>query len=1009
MRMQSSGIWQWKLKDMRNLFLAGCCLMILFFTVSARGQGKSIPPTDPVKTHDTESRPALKGTGNSWVDSVYNSLSVEQRIAQLCIIRAYSWKDSTYNDSLFRVVRKYNPGGLCFFKGSPVNQAILTNRLQESVQTPMLISIDAEWGLGMRLDSAFSFPRQMALGAISNDSLIYAMGRMVARSCRRLGIQINFAPVADINNNPKNPVISFRSFGENREDVTRKSLLYMQGMQDGGIMTTAKHFPGHGDTDTDSHLNLPIINHSRQRLDSVELFPFRAQINAGVMGVMIGHLYVPSLDSVKNTPATLSKSVITDLLKKQLGFRGYVFTDALDMQGVTKFFKPGEIELKALQAGNDVLLLPQDMELAIRGIKTAVDSGWFSNDTLEHKCRRILELKQRLGLMQKPVIALENLVADLNPRAAEVLRQEMVDASVTILKNDLMMIPLTGLDHRKIAVLSIGDSLPNLFQTTLNQYASLALFNLPKSFSKLRSDSVLARISTSDIVILGIHGITSNTADTFGLRRSMIRFIDTLARTNRTIMVLFGTPYALCRIPGLSRAEAIMVAYQDNPATELAAGEVIFGGMGADGKLPVTASPFAIKTGEITDKSRLEFVLPEEIGLPSESLKVIDSIAMQGVTSGAYPGCQILMAKNGKVFYEKAFGHPRYEDTTTVKLQDIYDLASVTKVCATTLAVMKLFDEGKIKPDDSLGRWLPMLRGSNKGNLRIRDVMTHQAGLQDWIPFYKATLKNGKPDPAMYQSDSSKAFPVRVAHDLYIRKDYTDTIIRRLIDSPLRPARDYKYSDIGFYLLRMVVERISGMPFDRFLEITYYKPLGLNTMGFNPRSRFPLSRIIPTEYDTEFRNQLIWGDVHDPGAAMLGGVSGHAGLFSDASDVAVILQMLLQDGSYGGKEYLSPATIHEFTRVQFPEKGNRRGLGFDKPLLNFSPDGPACEGASSLSFGHSGFTGTYIWADPENDLLYVFLSNRVYPNASNHKLSEMNIRTNIHQVAYDLLCKYQIK
>ena len=946
---------------------------------------------------------------STWVDSVYNSLSIEQRIAQLCIIRAYSWKDSVYTDSLSQIIQKYNVGGVCFFKGSPFKQAILTNRLQKLAKTPMLIATDAEWGLGMRLDSSFSFPRQMALGAIKDDSLIYEMGRLVAKSCLRLGIQVNFAPVADINNNPKNPVINFRSFGENREMVARKSLLYMKGMQDAGIMTTAKHFPGHGDTENDSHLTLPIINHSRQRMDSIELYPFRALIQEGVMGVMVGHLYVPCLDSSKNTPTTLSKKVITDVLKGQLGFRGFVVTDALDMQGVTKYYKPGEIELKALEAGNDILLLPKDMDMTIHGIKTAIDSGWFSGDTLERRCRRMLWLKQQLGLTQAKPVSLLNLVNDLNPPEAEVIRQKMVNESVTLVKNELRMIPVTGLDRRKIAVLSVGDSLPNLFQSILNSYLNMQCFNVPGKFSKLLSDSICKQVSSFDIVIIGIHGINSNPADTFGLTRSMTRLIDTVAGINRTILALFGTPYALDKIPNLSKPEAIVVAYQDNPSTERAAAEVIFGGIGAQGKLPVTANRFSYGTGEETEKCRLEFVMPEEIGLPRESLQVIDSLALKGIASGAYPGCQILFAKNGKVFYEKAFGHPRYEDTVRVTPEDIYDLASVTKVMATTLAVMKLYDEGRINPDESLGTYLPILKGSNKASLRIRDVMAHQAGLQDWIPFYKSTLLNNRPDPAIYQVNQSVDFPTRVAQNLYIRKDYTDTIIKQLIGSPLRPTRDYKYSDLGFYLLRLVVEKISGLPLDVYLAKNFYQPLGLSSTCFNPRNRFPLSQIMPTEYDTEFRNQLVWGDVHDPGAAMLGGVSGHAGLFSNTGDLAVILQMFIQDGSYGGREYLSPSTIREFTCTQFPEKGNRRALGFDKPLMNFSSDGPACKGASCESFGHSGFTGTYIWADPENDLVYVFLSNRVYPSATNHKLSDMNIRTNIHQVAYDLLQKYQIK
>lgn len=944
-----------------------------------------------------------------WVDSVYNSLTTEQRIAQLLVIRAYSWKDSTYCDSLVRVVRDNNVGGVCFFKGSPLKQAILINRLQQETQTPLLVTTDAEWGLGMRLDSAFSFPRQMALGAISDDSLVYEMGRLVGKSCCRSGIQVNFAPVADINNNPLNPVINFRSFGENRESVARKCVMYMKGMQDEGIIATAKHFPGHGDTGTDSHLTLPVIAHSRQRLDSVELFPFRALIDEGVRGVMVAHLYVQCLDSALNTPSTLSGNVITGLLKEQLGFKGYVFTDALDMQGVTNYFKPGDIEVKALQAGNDILLLPQHVDIAVRSIKTAIDSGFLSEELIETKCKRMLSLKQECGLMHKPVINPGNLVADINPPEAEMLRQKMVNGSMTLIKNELQLIPLTGLDHRRFAVISMGDTLPNLFQSTLNSYVPMARFNVPRNIPEQLSDSIAEQVRRCDFVILGIHGITSNASDTFGLTRDMIRLMDTLIRTDRTILVLFGTPYSLGMIPHPEKPEAILVAYQDNPSTELSAAEAVFGGIGITGKLPVSAGSFLSGTGEATEKTRLESVLPEEIGIPRQALCVIDSIAFKGIASRAYPGCEVLLAKNGKIFYEKAFGQPRYEDTVRLTLQHLYDLASVTKVAAATLALMKLYDEGKLNPDDSLVKYLAFLKGSNKANLIIRDVMTHQAGLQDWIPFYTSTISNGQPDPAVYQSFQSAEFPERVAQNLFIRKDYSDTIYRRIIGSPLRPSHDYKYSDLGFYLLRLVVEQISGQPFERFLDVNFYKPLGLSVMGFNPRERFGLSQIVPTEYDDVFRKQLVWGDVHDPGAAMLGGVSGHAGLFSNARDLAVILQMLLQDGSYGGKDYLSPSAVREFTKVQFPGKGNRRGLGFDKPALNPLTDGPACRGASPQSYGHAGFTGTYLWADPSNGLLYIFLSNRVYPTASNQKLSEMNIRTEIHQAVYDLLQKYQIK
>ncbi len=946
---------------------------------------------------------------STWVDSVYRSLSQEQRIAQLLIIRAYSGRDSVYNDSLVQIVRRYNIGGVCFFKGSPTGQAILTNRLQRSAETPLLITIDGEWGLGMRLDSAFSFPRQMALGAMTSDSLIYEMGRMVAKNCLRMGIQVNFAPVADVNNNPRNPVISFRSFGENPELVAAKSTLYMQGLQDGGVMAVAKHFPGHGDTDLDSHLTLPVINHSRQRLDSVELVPFRRLIREGVRGIMVGHLYVPCFDTTRNMPATLSGNVVTGLLRDQLGFKGAIFTDALDMQGVVKYFKPGEIEVKALLAGNDILLLPKHAEAAIFGIKTAVDSGWISPGLLEAKCRRVLELKYKYGLSALEEIHAENLVKDLNPPEAETMRQEMVNASMTLLKNDLRTVPLSGLEHRKIAVLSIGDSLPNRFQKTLLRYMPMALYNLPKKFTKAMADSIIREVSAVDIVIISLHGITSIVADSFGLSRPVIRLADTLVKANRTILTLFGTPYSMEHLRNLKKSEAILVAYQDNDATEPAAAQVLFGGLCARGKLPVTADRFPVGSGEETERSRLAFVTPEEIGLPGASLRIVDSLALGGIDAKAYPGCMILLAKNGKVFYEKAFGHPRYEDSARVTPASLYDLASVTKVAATTLALMKLYDDGRVSLDDSLGKYLAILKGSNKAGLHIRDVMAHQAGLQDWIPFYKATLVNGQPGQAFYRTEPSPGFPVHVAANLYLHKNYPDTLFSRIARSPLRTTHEYKYSDLGFYLLRLIVEKISGQPFERYLDSAFYKPLGVSTLGFTPLKRFSPAQIMPTEYDSAFRKQLVWGDVHDPGAAMLGGISGHAGLFSDACDLAVILQMLLREGTYGGKEYLKPSTIREFTRVQFPGKGNRRGAGFDKPLLNFTPDGPVCKGASPSSFGHSGFTGTYIWADPADGLVYIFLSNRVYPTATNQKLAEMNIRTNIHQAVYDLLHKYQIK
>lgn len=941
---------------------------------------------------------------SSWVDSVFNSLTPDQRIAQLFIIRAFSDKDSVYTDSLTNLILKWNPGGVCFFKGSPYRQAFLTNSLQQRAQTPLLITMDAEYGLGMRLDSCNSFPRAMTLGALPDDSLIGEVSRQIARDCRRMGIQMNFAPVVDINNNPDNPVIGFRSFSENPEVVAHRSIIFMKGLQSGGILTTAKHFPGHGDTDSDSHLTLPVLHQSQKRMDSVELFPFREAIRNGVDGIMIAHLFVPEIDSAKNMPASLSEKIVTGLLKEKMGFRGFVITDALDMKGVTKHYKPGEIEVRALLAGNDILLLPKNLDKAMNAIREARDSSIISRELIDQKCRTMLSLKYKAGLNHLAPITLLHLHEDLNPLSSEVLIRKIFRHAVTLVKNQNELIPVKFLDRRKIAVLFIGDMVQQPFQDMISRYTNGINLSLASSFSREIKDSVIRELKDNDLVIIGVRCNQGLITKKYGLQECTLELIDSLSETRKVILDIFGSPYALSFLKNPGNLEGIVASYQDNPESQEISAGLIFGASGFSGHLPVTASTaFPYKTGFFTSPSRVEFVIPEEIGISSDKLKTIDSLAISGINKRAYPGCQVVFAIDGKIFYDKSFGNPRYEDTVKVTNSDIYDLASVTKVAATTLAIMKLKEEGKILLDEKLGSYLPEVTGSNKQDLVIRDVMTHQAGLQAWIPFYVKTLHNGQPDTAIYHHQPSDGFPFRVAEDLYIRKDYPDSVYQSIIDAPLRPTRDYKYSDMGFYLLRKIVEKVTGEPMEEYLDASFYKPLGLITTGFRPRNRFPVSRIMPTEFDAVFRNQLIRGDVHDPGAAMLGGVSGHAGLFSDATDLAVLLQLFLNNGEYGGKQYFLPSTIREFTRVQFPAKRNRRALGFDKPTLNYTPDGPSCKSASAASFGHSGFTGTYLWADPENKLSYVFLSNRVYPDAANEKIVEMNIRTKIHEAMYDIL------
>jgi beta-N-acetylhexosaminidase len=968
--------------------------LLFLFTLVASLDANALQPPET----DT-----LQGGRVRWVDSVYLSLDTNQRIAQLLVIRAWSTKDSSYNDSLTRVISGLNVGGVCFFRGTPCSQARLTNLWHDSIRTPLLVAIDAEWGMGMRLDSAFDFPYQMTLGAIREDSLIYRMSSQIARDCRRMGVHVNFAPVVDINNNPANPVINLRSFGEDPGNVTRKGILYMKGLQDHGVLSTGKHFPGHGDTDTDSHLSLPLISHSQERLDSVELEPFKALIRGGVRGMMIAHLYVPAFETIPGLPSTLSNSIVTSLLKERLGFRGFVITDALDMQGVTKYFPSGQIEVKALQAGNDILLLPQDAHQAVKTIREAADSGLVSWQLVEAKCKAILELKYDLGLAHEGPVSLRHLTADLNPRESFLLNETLFRSSVTLLKNDYRLLPLILLDRRRVACVSAGDTVPTEFQEMLSNYLPCANFIVRHEAKKPDLDSLLTQLKGYDLVLLGVHHANLYPKDHYGMTDAILSFLDKVPQQNRAVLALFGNPYILDILKDPDAFGAIVTTYQDRPEAEEAAAEMIAGGLGAQGLLPVSAGGFKAGTGLATEPARIGFTPPETFGITPEMLTKADSMAADGIASGAYPGCQVLFAKDGKIFYYKAFGHPGYNDTIRVTTRDLYDLASVTKMAGTTLAVMKLYEEGRIRLDEPIGDYLPLLRNTSKGDLTIREIMSHQAGLQAWIPFYQSTLTNGLPDTAVYSSHPSPEFPVRVAPGLYIRTDYRDTILQQIIRSDPGKRGEYNYSDLGFYLLDAMATHLTGKPLDQFLDTTFYRPLGLTTMGYRPLLRFPSDRIMPTENDTVWRHALLRGDVHDPGAAMLGGVAGHAGLFSDAFDLAVILQMLLNYGEYGGKQYLLPSTVREFTGIQYPSAGNRRGLGFDKPPPVYLPDGPSCRSASPSSFGHSGFTGTYAWADPENKLIYIFLSNRVCPDASNNKLSQKNIRTDLHQVIYDLL------
>jgi beta-glucosidase-like glycosyl hydrolase/CubicO group peptidase (beta-lactamase class C family) len=938
-----------------------------------------------------------------WADSVFKTLTPDERIAQLFMVAAYSNKDKKHVKEIKKLIQEYKIGGLIFFQGGPVRQAMLANAYQSISKVPLFMAMDAEWGLAMRLDSTTKYPRQMTLGAIQNDSLIYEMGAEIARQCKRMGMQINFAPVVDINNNPLNPVISNRSFGENKLNVTRKSVMYMKGMQDNGVLANAKHFPGHGDTDSDSHKTLPTVKSSRCRLDTLELYPFKELISQGLGSIMVAHLSIPALDTTCNQASTLTKKIVTGLLKDTLGFKGLIFTDALNMKGVSKFYKPGEVDAKALIAGNDVLLFSEDVPIAIKEIKAAIEQCDISQEEIDKRCMKILLAKQWTGLNKYSKIKIKDLYNDLNTPNAELINRKLTEASLTLLQNKNNLIPLQKLDTLKIASLSLGYKELNLFQQTLSNYAPMKHFGIDKDAKQGAFDTVLTELKNYNLVIIHINNTNNKPDKIFGLTQQVMTMLKAVMKQNKVIVNIAANPYILAKMDSLQFADGLIMSYEENDFSNSYSAQLIFGGIAASGKLPITPSPyFNAGLGIQTKAIRFKYTIPEELGADSKAFSKIDSIALKGIKDKVYPGCQIFVAKNGKVIYQKSFGFHTYDNEIAVKNDDLYDLASITKIAATTASVMKLVDEKKINLDEHLGTYLPQLAGSNKQNIVLREMLTHQAGLKDWIPFWIKTMENGKYKTGIYNKIRTDEYPKRVAENLYIIKNYEDSIYKQIIESPLKDTGKYHYSDMGYYFLKKIIETKTFVPEERYVIKYFYAPLGLPTMGYKPRDRFDLKRIVPTELDTKFRKQLIHGDVHDPGAAMLGGVGGHAGLFSDANDLAVLMQLFMNKGEYGGTRYFDSATVSEFTKCQYC-KDNRRGIGFDKPEMNPDKDSPVCTCASYLSFGHAGFTGTLAWADPANQLVYIFLSNRVCPSATENKLAKSGIRTKIQQVIYDVL------
>ncbi len=974
--------------------------------------------------------PFVKFEEEKWVDSVFNSLSQEERIAQLFMIDVYPNRDENHFLEVESLIKKYNLGGAIFFRCYPEQLVNINNRLQKAAKTPMLMALDAEWGLGMRLNGTLSYPKQMALGAIQDDKLLYTMGVQIAQQLKRLGIQVNFAPVVDINNNPNNPVINIRSFGEDRARVTKKGLVYMAGLQDNNVLAVAKHFPGHGDTDADSHLALPIISHNRHRLDSIELFPFKEMINGGVGGIMIAHLNIPALDSTESLPSTLSSLIVDSLLQKEMGFKGLIFTDAMNMGGIAKYFKPVDANIKAIMAGNDVLLMPDEIQKTIMTILKEVRKGDIPEELIDAKCKKILAAKYWAGLNSYKPVEIKNLAKDLNKPEYWLENQKLIESSLSLLENHSNLIPLKRLDTFKIASVCIGGNKNNPFSETLGKYASIDNYYLPKEADSEILNKLYADLMHYNLIITGILETNINAGSNYGISNTTINFIDSIVQKNNVILDIFANPYSLSFFKNLKSAVGLLVSFEDDEQTQSLSAQLIFGAIPAKGLLPVTCKNYQMGDGILTENlHRFKYALPLEAGIKENSLKKIDSIALDAIAKRATPGCQILVARNGIVFYQKSFGYHTYKGTKEVINTDLYDLASVTKIAASMPAIMRLDDEDKLDINQKASYYLPNLDTTNKQDITLIDILFHQSRLKAWIPFYISTLEPLYPGQNFSSNKFSESYPIKIANHYYVNKhlkyidgyysktysdkysvhvadhlymnnSLLDTIWNDIANSELNGTEGYRYSDLGFYWLYRIIENITHRKFENYLDSTFYNTLGAWSMCFNPLNRFDKNQIVPTENDLIFRKQIVHGYVHDMGAAMLGGVSGHAGLFSNANDLAKIMQMLLNGGEYGDIRYLDSGTVDYYTKGQDSRNQNRRGVGFDKPEPDPTKNGPSSKLASSESYGHTGFTGTMAWVDPNCNLVYIFLSNRVYPDISNNKLLEMDVRTKIQDVIY---------
>lgn len=985
----------------------------------------------PIPSHAKESYFGRMIQANSqaaaWADSVMQTLDLRGRIGQLFVYKVAPQRTAANSQLLKKVVKDYKIGGLLFSGGVLQNQAILTNEAQELADVPLMITLDGEWGLAMRLSPSPVFSKNRILGNITDLNLLYEYGREVARESRLMGITVNFAPVADVDINPNNPVINVRSFGEDPHRVAQQVVAYSKGLQEGGVVAVAKHFPGHGDTDVDSHQALPVLNFTRERLDSVELVPFNEAFAAGIDGVMVGHLDIPALTERKGLASSLSHNIVTDLLEKELGFSGLKFTDALEMKGAVN---GGSASLQALLAGNDMLLVPSAIGPEMDAILNAVAKGQVKEGDINLHCRKVLMYKYVLGLTQKPTIQISGLEQRVNIPAAVDLVNRLAQAAVVMVGNERPSLPIDTAEG-DVAVLNVGNKSAAIksFVDELSKHVNVKTFGLGAETTAATRQQLASQLAGYKRVIVAVADKSLGAYQTF---------FNEYKPASPVVSVFFIPQKEVSKLPQAVRmADAVIIAHDSSDAVQQHVAKAIVGQASLTGRLS-TSIGSVLKAGQGTDllSQAAPVYSPDDFGIDAEKLQAIDTLAQLGIRERAFPGCQVVVMKQGHTIYNKVFGHHTYEDTgiqgepvLPVRPTDVYDLASMTKTTATLLAIMKLYDQGKINLTERVATYLPYLKGTDKQTITVRSLLYHESGLPASISFYREAIDkesyegnilsnrrdrlhtvqiaardwvnpNYQYFDSLVSREPTADYPLQIAEGLWLSPLFKEVYRTKIVDATLR-SRTYRYSDVNFILLQQIVEQLTGMGLDEYVSREFYQPMGLQRTGYHPLQHLAKDEIVPTSQDKFLRKQLLQGYVHDEAAAFQGGVSGNAGLFSNATEVAKVYQMLLNGGEYEGKRYLGESTCKLFTTSK--SRISRRGLGFDKPDVVNKAKSPCPDDAPATVYGHTGFTGTCVWVDPTNEIIYVFLSNRVHPDSWNPKLGSLNTRPKIMQAIYDAM------